>query len=76
LGNAGSCTPVVGAGYRPWPALVLVFFLPRERSASPLQAAVDLLPPGNAALDFAGLLVAGAAALGCYALAVQVGEGR
>jgi fatty acid desaturase len=56
--------------------LVLVFFLTAGAFGIPLQAAVDLLPPGNAALDFAGLLVACAAALGCYALAVQVGEGR
>jgi membrane protease YdiL (CAAX protease family) len=41
-----------------------------------LQAAVDLLPPGNAALELVGLLVASATALGCYALAVRLGEGR
>jgi hypothetical protein len=38
--------------------------------------AVDRLPPGNAALQLGGLLVAAAAAMGCYALAVRLGEGR
>ena len=38
--------------------------------------AVDLLPAGNAALEFVGLLFACAAALGFYALAVRLGEGR
>ena len=42
----------------------------------PLQAAADLLPPGNAAAEFVGILVACAATLGCYALAVRLGEGR
>ena len=42
----------------------------------PAQAAVDRLPPGNEALQFVGLLVAAATALGCYALAVWLGEGR
>ena len=56
--------------------LGLVFFRTAGAFGIPLQAAVDLLPPGNAALDFAGLLVACASALGYYALAVQVGEGR
>jgi hypothetical protein len=56
--------------------LGLVFFLTAGAFGIPLQAAVDLLPPGNAAPDFAVLLVACAAAVGCYALAVQVGEGR
>ena len=56
--------------------LVLVFFLTAAAFGLPLQAAVDLLPPGNAALQFVGLLVACAAALGCYALAVRLGEGR
>ena len=56
--------------------LVLLFFLTAAAFGLPLQAAVDLLPPGNAAAEFVGLLVACAAALGCYALAVRLGEGR
>jgi len=56
--------------------LVLVFFLTAAAFGLPLQAAVDLLPPDNPGLDLAGLLVACAAALGCYALAVRLGEGR
>ena len=56
--------------------LVAVFFLTAAAFGVPLQAAVDRLPPGNAALDFVGLLLACAAALGCYALAVRLGEGR
>jgi hypothetical protein len=56
--------------------LVLVFFLTAAAFGVPLQAAVDLLPPGNAALNFVGLLIACAAALGSYALAVRLGEGR
>lgn len=56
--------------------LVLVFFLTAAAFGLPLQAAVDLLPPGNAALQLAGLAIACAAALGCYALAVRLGESR
>ncbi len=56
--------------------LVLVFFLTAAAFGLPLQAAVDLVPPGHAALDLVGVLVACAAALGCYALAVRLGEGR
>jgi membrane protease YdiL (CAAX protease family) len=56
--------------------LVLVFFLTAAAFGLPLQGAVDLLPPGNAGLQFLGVLVAGATALGCYALAVRLGEGR
>jgi membrane protease YdiL (CAAX protease family) len=41
-----------------------------------LQAAVDLLPPGNTAWELVGVIVACVAALGCYALAVRLGEGR
>ncbi len=55
---------------------VLLFFLTGVAFGLPAQAAVDLLPPGNAALQFVGLLVAAVAALGCYALAVRLGEGR
>lgn len=56
--------------------LVLVFFLTAAAFGLPLQAAVDLLPPGNGTLQLAGLVVACAAALGSYALAVRLGEGR
>src|SRR6476620_12023842 len=56
--------------------LVLVFFVTAAAFGLPLQAAVDLLPPGNAAWEFVGVVVACAAALGCYALAVRLGEGR
>lgn len=56
--------------------LLLVLFLTAAAFGVPLQAAVDLLPPGDAALELVGLLVACAAALGCYALAVRLGEGR
>jgi membrane protease YdiL (CAAX protease family) len=55
--------------------LVLVFFLTAAAFGLPLQAAVDLLP-GTAGWQFVGLLVACLAALGCYALAVRLGEGR
>ena len=56
--------------------LLLLFFLTAAAFGLPLQAAVDLLPPGNAAAEFVGILVACAATLGCYALAVRLGEGR
>jgi uncharacterized protein len=56
--------------------LLLMVFLSAAAFGVPLQAAVDLLPPGNAALELVGLLVACAAALGCYAVAVRLGEGR
>jgi membrane protease YdiL (CAAX protease family) len=56
--------------------LVLLFFLTGAAFGLPAQAAVDLLPPENAALQLVGLLVAAATALGCYALAVRLGEGR
>lgn len=56
--------------------LVLVFFVTAAAFGLPLQAAVDLIPPTNAALDFVGVLIACATALGCYALAVRLGEGR
>jgi hypothetical protein len=56
--------------------LLLVFFLTAGAFGVPLQAAVDLLPPDNAALQLVGSLLACAAALGVYALAVRMGEGR
>ncbi|HEY5785282.1 MAG TPA: hypothetical protein VIT65_10935 [Microlunatus sp.] len=40
-----------------------------------LQVAVDLLPPDNGSLQFAGHVIACAAALGSYALAVRLREG-
>jgi membrane protease YdiL (CAAX protease family) len=55
---------------------LLLFFLTAAAFGLPLQAAVDRLPPGNEALAFLGLLLACAVALGCYALAVRLGEGR
>lgn len=42
--------------------LLLVLFLTAAAFGVPLQAAVDLLPPGNEALEVVGLLVACAAA--------------
>ncbi len=56
--------------------LVLLFFLTAAAFGLPLQAAADRLPPENAPLQLAGLLVAALAAIGCYALAVWLGEGR
>jgi membrane protease YdiL (CAAX protease family) len=56
--------------------LALLFFLTAAAFGLPLQAAVDLLPPGNPALGLVGTLLACGAALGCYALAVRLGEGR
>jgi hypothetical protein len=56
--------------------LLLLSFLTAGAFGVPLQAAADLLPPENTALQLFGLLVACTAALGCYALAVRLGEGR
>jgi membrane protease YdiL (CAAX protease family) len=56
--------------------LALLFFLTAAAFGLPLQAAADRLPPANAPLQLAGLLVAAIAAIGCYALAVWLGEGR
>ena len=56
--------------------LVLLFFLTAAAFGLPLQTAVDLLPTGNRALGLVGPLLACTAALGCYALAVRLGEGR
>ena len=56
--------------------LVLLFFLTAAAFGHPLQTAADRLPPGNAPLQLVGLLVAGTLALGCYAVAVRLGEGR
>lgn len=56
--------------------LLLLIFLTAAAFGVPLQAAVDLLPTGNAALELLGLLLACAIALGSYVLAVRLGEGR
>jgi len=56
--------------------LLLLFYLTAAAFGVPLQAAADLLPRGNAGLQFVGGLVACASALGCYAIAVWLGEGR
>ena len=56
--------------------LVLLFFLTAAAFGLPLQAAVDRLPSGDGAAGLAARLIACAAALGCYALAVRLGEGR
>ena len=55
---------------------VLVFFLTAAAFGLPLQAAADLLSPGDAAQQLVGVVVACTAALSCYALAVRLGEGR
>ena len=56
--------------------LVLLFFLTAGAFGLPLQWAVDHLPPDNEPLQLAGLVSACLMALGCYALAVRLGEGR
>ncbi|HYI52453.1 MAG TPA: type II CAAX endopeptidase family protein [Microlunatus sp.] len=56
--------------------LVLLFFLTAAAFGLPLQAAVDRLPSGDGAAGLAARLIACTAALGCYALAVRLGEGR
>ncbi len=55
--------------------MVALFFLTAGAFGLPLQWAVDRLPASPPA-QFAGLLVACVAALGCYAVAVRFGEGR
>lgn len=42
----------------------------------PLQAAVDQFPPANPALGLVGVVLACASTLGCYLLAVRLGERR
>lgn len=56
--------------------LLLLFFVTAAAFGLPLQWAVDQLPAGNNGQQFAGLLTAAAAAVGCYVLAVRLGEGR
>ena len=73
--NAAFCIPAVGAGCGPRVARAGV--LPdRGGVRAALAGGRRSAPAGNPALQFAGLLVACAAALGCYALAVRLGEGR
>ena len=56
--------------------LVLLFFLTAGAFGLPLQWAVDHLPPDDAALQLVGLVGACVVALGSYAFAVRLGEGR
>jgi uncharacterized protein len=56
--------------------LLLLFFLTAAAFGLPLQVAVDLLPPGNGIDALVGPLVGCVSALGCYVLAVRLGEGR
>jgi len=56
--------------------LLLLLFLTAAAFGLPLQAAGDLLPPGNGAPELVEVIVACAVTLGSYALAVWVGEGR
>ena len=56
--------------------LVLLFFLTAGAFGVPLQWAVDHLPAGSARAQLAGLVGACVVALGCYGLAVRLGEGR
>lgn len=56
--------------------LVVLFFLTAAAFGLPLQWATDHLAPGNAPAQLAGLIAACVLALGCYALAVLLGEGR
>jgi hypothetical protein len=58
----------------PW--LVLVFLLTAGAFGIPCMRPSICCHQENAAMDFAALLVACAAAFGCYALAAHVGEGR
>ena len=56
--------------------LALLFFLTALAFGLPLQWAADHLAPGNAPVQIAGLIGACVLALGCYGLAVRLGEGR
>ncbi len=55
--------------------MVLLFFLTAGAFGLPLQWATDHLAPG-APVQLAGLIGACALTLGCYGLAVRLGEGR
>ncbi len=55
--------------------MVALFFLTAGAFGLPLQWAVDHVP-GSPPAQLAGVLVACVTALGCYAVAVQFGEGR
>ena len=76
LGERGVLHPGRWLWLRALGWFVLVFFMTAAAFGFPLQAAADLLPPGDAALQLVGTAVASTAALGCYALAVRLGEGR
>ena len=56
--------------------LVLLFFVTAAAFGLPLQWAADHLAAEDAPVQLAGLIGACALALGCYALAVRLGEGR
>ena len=56
--------------------LVLLFFLTAAAFGLPLQWAADHLAAGDAPVQLAGLVGACVLALGCYALAIRLGEGR
>lgn len=56
--------------------LGLLFFLTAAAFGLPLQWATDHLAAGDAPVQLAGLIAACVLALGCYALAVRLGEGR
>ena len=56
--------------------LVLLFFLTAAAFGLPLQWAADHLAAGDAPMQLAGLIGACTLALGCYALAIRLGEGR
>ena len=76
LGERGVLHPGRWLWLRTLGWFVLVFFLTAAAFGLPLQAAADLLSPGDAALQLVRVVVACAAALSCYALAVRLGEGR
>ncbi len=56
--------------------LLLLFFLTAAAFGLPLQVVVDLVPPGDGLGALVGPLIGSATALGCYVLAVRLGEGR
>ena len=56
--------------------LALLFFLTALAFGLPLQWATDHLAPGNAPAQLVGMIGACVLTLGCYGLAVRLGEGR
>ncbi len=56
--------------------LVALFFLTAAAFGLPLQWVTDHLGPDDAPVHLAGLVAASVLVLGCYALAVRLGEGR